>query len=93
MSRSKSGKRDPVLEGVELLFHQKGGSASFGPKIVLSLNEVYLGCTNSITGSTCRAKCSNILHDMKRRYIQSVYADRGFDKEKIDIQRDVQKQA
>jgi len=30
MSQSRSGKSDPVLEGVELLFHQKGGSASFG---------------------------------------------------------------
>jgi len=32
MSRSWSGKPDPDLEGVELLFHQKGGSASFGAK-------------------------------------------------------------
>jgi hypothetical protein len=38
MSRSRSGKLDPVLEGVDLLFHQKGGSASFGAKMVLSLN-------------------------------------------------------
>jgi hypothetical protein len=30
MSQSGSGKLDPDLEGVELLFHQKGGSASFG---------------------------------------------------------------
>ncbi len=36
MSRSRSGKPDPVLEGVELLFHQKGGSASFGAKLALS---------------------------------------------------------
>jgi hypothetical protein len=33
MSRSGSGKPDPVLEGVELLFQQKGGSASFGTKV------------------------------------------------------------
>jgi hypothetical protein len=32
MSQSGSGKPDPDLEGVELLFHQKGGSASFGAK-------------------------------------------------------------
>jgi hypothetical protein len=32
MSQSRSGKLDPDLEGVELLFHQKGGSASFGAK-------------------------------------------------------------
>jgi hypothetical protein len=29
MSQSGSGKLDIVLEGVELLFKQKGGSASF----------------------------------------------------------------
>ncbi len=63
MSRSGSGKPDPVLEGVELLFHQKGGSASFGTKMALSLNRADPGYMNSITGSTCRAKCSNILHD------------------------------
>jgi hypothetical protein len=63
MSQSGSGKPDPVLEGVELLFHQKGGSASFGTKMALSLNGVDPGCMNSITGSTCRAKCTNILHD------------------------------
>ncbi len=38
MSWSGSGKLDPDLEGVELLFHQKGGSASFGAKMVPSLN-------------------------------------------------------
>jgi hypothetical protein len=32
MSQSGSGKPDPDLEGVELLFHQKGGSASFDEK-------------------------------------------------------------
>jgi hypothetical protein len=64
MSQSGSGKLDPVLEGVELLFEQKGGSASFCAKMALSLNGVNLGCMNSITGCTCRAKCSNILHDI-----------------------------
>jgi len=64
MSRSGSGKPDPGLEGVELLFHQKDGSASFGAKMALSLNDgVDPSCMNLITGSTCRAKCSNILHD------------------------------
>jgi hypothetical protein len=64
MSRSRSGKLDPDLEGAELLFHQKGGSASFGAKMALSLNGVVdQGCMNPITGSPCRAKCSNILHD------------------------------
>jgi hypothetical protein len=36
MSQSGSGKPDPALEGVELLFHQRGGSASFGAKVELS---------------------------------------------------------
>ncbi len=63
MSQSGSGKPDPDLEGVELLFHQKGGSASFGAKMALPLNGVDLSCMKSITGSTCTAKCSNILHD------------------------------
>jgi hypothetical protein len=63
MSRSGSGKPDPDLQGVELLFHLKDESASFGTKMVLSLNGVDPGCMNPNTGSTCRAKCSNILHD------------------------------
>ncbi len=49
MSRSGSGKLDPDLEEVELLFHQKGGSASFGANMELSLNGVDLGCMNPIT--------------------------------------------
>jgi hypothetical protein len=40
MSWSRSGKPDPDLEGMEFLFHQKDGSASFGAKMVLSLNGV-----------------------------------------------------
>ncbi len=63
MSQSRSGKRDPDLEGVELLFYRKGGSASFGAKMALSLNGVDPSCMNSITGSSCRAKYSNILDD------------------------------
>jgi hypothetical protein len=63
MSWSGSGKPDSDLEGMELLFHQKGGSASFDAKMALSLNGVYPSCMNSITGSTCWAKCLNILHD------------------------------
>ncbi len=63
MSQSGSDKLDPDLEGVELLFHQKGGSASFGTKMALSLSRVDPGCMNPITGSAYRAKCSIILHD------------------------------
>jgi hypothetical protein len=36
MSRFRSGKPDPVLEGVELLFQQKGGLTSFGAKVAPS---------------------------------------------------------
>jgi len=36
MSRSGSDKPDPDLEGVELVFQQRGGSASFGAKLVPS---------------------------------------------------------
>jgi hypothetical protein len=36
MGQSGSGKPDPVLEGMELLFHQRGGSACFGTKVVPS---------------------------------------------------------
>jgi hypothetical protein len=64
MSPSGSGKPDPDLEGVELLFHQKSGSASFGAKMALYFNGVDPGCMNQIAGSTCRAKSSNILHDI-----------------------------
>jgi hypothetical protein len=60
MSQSGSGKPDPDLVGVELLFNHKGGLASFNTKMVLFLNGVDPGCMNPITGSTCRAKCSNI---------------------------------
>ncbi len=64
---------------MELLFHQKGGSASFGAKMALSLNGVDPGCMNPITGSTSGAKFSNILHDIKlphsliKSMLESVY--------------------
>jgi len=48
MSHSASGKPNPDLEGVEWHFHQKGGSASFGTKMVLSFNGVDPGCMNPI---------------------------------------------
>ncbi len=64
MSGSGSGKLDPDLEGVELRFHQKGGSGSFVAKVALSLKKVDPSCMNSFNGSTCRAKFSNILHDI-----------------------------
>jgi hypothetical protein len=36
MSQSRLGKLDPVLEGVGLLFQQKGGLASFGAEVAPS---------------------------------------------------------
>ena len=43
MSQSITVKPDPVLEGMDLLFQQKGGSASFGTKMVFewSGSELY----------------------------------------------------
>ncbi len=73
MSRSRSGELDPDLEGVELLFHQKGGSASFGTKMALSLNGVHPGRMNPITGSTCKVQCSNILHDKLKSCLGRVF--------------------
>jgi hypothetical protein len=35
MSQSRSCTLDPDLEGVELLFHQKGESASFGAEVAV----------------------------------------------------------
>jgi hypothetical protein len=77
------------LNGVELLFHQKGRSASFGSKMALSLNGVDLGYMNSITGSTCRAKCSNILHDISKIVITvGVPYQRKADCKRYDIRED-----
>jgi hypothetical protein len=54
----------PYLERVELLLQKESGSASFGAKVAPSLNGVDLIFMNSVTGSACRAKCSNIfMHD------------------------------
>ncbi len=66
MSQSGSGKPDPILEGYELLFHPKGGSASFGAKMV-SLNRVDPSCMNPFTGSTCVEQSAQISYMI--RYI------------------------
>ncbi len=60
MSRSKSGKLHPDLEGVELLFHQKVGSASFGAKMALSLNGGDLCCMNATIEQS--AQISYMIH-------------------------------
>jgi hypothetical protein len=56
VSRSGSCKPDPDLEGVELLFHWKGGSDSFGTKMTLSLNGVDPSCINSDMFWACSTK-------------------------------------
>jgi hypothetical protein len=51
------------LEWVEQLIQKESGSANFGTKLAPSLNGADLSFMNSVTGSVCRAKCSNILYD------------------------------
>jgi hypothetical protein len=48
---------------VELLLQKESRLASFDAKVVPSLNGANLIFMNSVTGSTCSLKCSNILHD------------------------------
>ncbi len=63
MSGSRSGLLDPGLEGVKPLLQKESRSASFGTKVAPSLKRVDPSFMNSVTGSVCRAKCSNILQD------------------------------
>jgi hypothetical protein len=63
MSGSRSGLLDLVLEGVEPLLQKESRSGYFGAKMVPSLNGVDPSFMNSVTGSVCRAECSNILQD------------------------------
>jgi hypothetical protein len=48
---------------VERLVQRESRSASFGAKVVPSLQKADLSFMNSVTGSVCRAKCSYILQD------------------------------
>jgi hypothetical protein len=48
-------------------------SANFGAKLVPSLNGVDLSFINSVTGSVCRAKCSNILQDMSNKFHKKIF--------------------
>ncbi len=54
---------DLVLEGVEPLIQMESRSDNFGAKLTSSLNGADPSFMNSVTGSICRAKCSNILQD------------------------------
>ena len=65
MSGSKSGLLDTVLEGWSYFSKRKVDPASFGVKVVPSLNGADPSFMNSVTGSVCRAKCSNILQDTR----------------------------
>jgi hypothetical protein len=48
------------IEVVEPLLQKDSRSASFGAKVVPSLQRADLSFMNSVTGSVCRAKCSNL---------------------------------
>ncbi len=63
MSRSGSGYWIWFLEGVEPLIQMESRLANFGAKLAPSSNGVDPSFMNSVTGSVCRAKCSNILQD------------------------------
>ena len=52
------------IEGVEQLVQKESRSASFGTKMAPSLQRADLSFMNSVTGSVCRAVCSNILQDI-----------------------------
>jgi hypothetical protein len=51
------------LEGVEPFLQKESRSASFGAKVAPSLERADTSFMNSVTGSVCRAKCSNFLQD------------------------------
>jgi hypothetical protein len=53
------------LERVEPLLQKESGLASFGTKVAPSLNGEEMSFMNSVTGSACRAKCSDILQDTR----------------------------
>ncbi len=76
MSQSGSGYWIQFLEGVEPLIQRESGSANFGTKLAPSLNGADLSFMNSVTGSICRAKCSNILQDIIKKMKCSEYDPR-----------------
>ncbi len=51
MSPSRSRILDPIEKGVESLFQEESGSASFGAKVALSLNGVDPSFMNSVARS------------------------------------------
>ncbi len=66
MSGSESCLLDlGLIKGVDPLVQRESRSASFGAKVAPSLQRVDPSFMNSVTGSVCRAKCSNILQDIQ----------------------------
>ncbi len=59
-----TGKPDPVLVGWSCFSNRQVDRLVLAPKWHCLWNVVDPSCVNSITGSACRAKCSNILHDI-----------------------------
>ncbi len=64
MSQSGSGYWIRFLEGLEPLIQMESRSTNFGTKLAPSLNGADLSFVNSVTGSVCRAKCSNTVQDI-----------------------------
>jgi hypothetical protein len=74
MGGSGSHLLDPgLIKGVESLVQRESGSASFGTKVVPSLQRADPTFMNSVTGSVCIAKCSNILQWSFPRDILGMY--------------------
>jgi hypothetical protein len=69
---------------VELLVQKESGSASFGAKVVPSLQMVNPSFMNSVTGSVCRAKCSNILQDMYKKFWGRQYSTESIDSRLVE---------
>ncbi len=55
---------------MEPLLHKESGLASFGTKVAQSLNGVDPSLRTQLLDDTCRAKCSNILNDIKNTKIR-----------------------
>jgi hypothetical protein len=67
MSGSSSGLLDKVLKGMEPLLQKESRSTSFGAKVAPCLKRADPSFMNSVTGSVCRAECSNTLQDIMLR--------------------------
>ncbi len=72
MSGSRSGLLDLGLEWWKRFSKRKADPASFGAKVAPSLNRADPSFMNSVTGSVCRAKCSNILQDRCKTKLERI---------------------